>query len=392
LNRFLFRLWHHTEDETLPVEPMSEQADDRRWMRRALELAPRGWGRTAPNPMVGCVLVRDGQVVGEGWHAEYGRPHAEVEALRAAGEAARGATAYVTLEPCSHWGKTPPCTDGLLAAGVRRVVFAAYDPNPKASGGGEVLRAAGVDVLGGVEEQAARDVNAVFFHLHSAEGQRRPFVALKLALSLDARIADRDRHSVWITGEEARAETHRLRAGFDAVAVGIGTALADDPQLTVRGPVTPRVPPARVVLDSALRLPVDSKLVRTAREVPVIAVAGEDAPAERRRALEAAGVTVLLAGAGIERTLETLRQAGVRSMFVEGGAGVAGSLLRAGLVDRLHLFYAPLFLGPEGVSPFAALESPPIAGAPRWRHVATEAFGADTLVTLAREQGCSRGS
>jgi diaminohydroxyphosphoribosylaminopyrimidine deaminase/5-amino-6-(5-phosphoribosylamino)uracil reductase len=359
--------------------------DDREWMRRALALAPRGWGRTAPNPMVGCVLVRDGAVVGEGWHTEYGQPHAEVEALRRAGEAARGATAYVTLEPCSHWGKTPPCTDALIAAGVRRVVFAAYDPNPKARGGGELLRAAGIEVVGGVEERAARDANAVFFHAHSSLGDARPLVALKLALSLDARIADRERRSLWITGDEARAEVHRLRAGFDAVAVGIGTALADDPQLTVRGDVVPRVPPARVVLDRALRLPLDSTLVRTAGEVPVIAVAGEDAPEERRRALEEAGVRVVAAGAGAERTLEALRQAGVRSMFVEGGAEVAGSLLRAGLVDRLYLFYAPVFLGPEGTSPFAALESPPIADAPRWRRVETTAFGADTLITLARE-------
>jgi len=360
-------------------------ADDQVWMRRALELAPRGWGRTAPNPMVGCVIVRDGELVGEGWHREYGGPHAEVEALRQAGEAARGATAYVTLEPCAHHGKTPPCTDALIAAEVRRVVYAASDPNSKAAGGAEVLRAAGVEAVGGVEEQAARDANAVFFHAHSPAGAARPFVALKLALSADARIADRDGGAVWITGEEARAETHRLRACCDAVAAGIGTALADDPLLTVRGEIIPRIPPARVVFDRSLRLPLASKLVRGAAEAPVIAVAGEDAPVERERALEGAGVRVLRAPEGLERTLETLRQAGIRSMFVEGGAALAGSLLRAGAVDRLYLFYAPLFLGPEGLSPFAALESPPIADAARWRRVATEAFGADTLVTLARE-------
>jgi diaminohydroxyphosphoribosylaminopyrimidine deaminase / 5-amino-6-(5-phosphoribosylamino)uracil reductase len=359
--------------------------DHREWMRRALELAPRGWGRTWPNPMVGCVIVRDGAVVGEGWHREYGQPHAEVEALRQAGAAAAGATAYVTLEPCSHWGKTPPCTDALMAAGARRVVFAASDANPKARGGGEVLRAAGIEVIGGVDEQAARDQNAVFFHAHSAAGDARPFVALKLALSLDARIADRERRSVWITGDPARGEVHRLRAGFDAVAVGIGTALADDPRLTARGSVVPRIPPTRVVFDRALRLPLDSVLVRTAREVPVIAVAAEDAPADRRRALEDAGVRVLPWGGTLERTLETLRQADIRSMFVEGGAEIAGEFLRAGLVDRLYLFYAPVFLGPAALSPFAALESPPIADAPRWRRLATEAFGADTLVTLARE-------
>lgn len=358
---------------------------DREWMRRALELAPRGWGRTAPNPMVGAVLVNDGRIVGEGWHAEYGRPHAEVEALRQAGGAARGATAYVTLEPCSHFGKTPPCTGALIDAGVARVVFAAHDPNPKAAGGGAVLRAAEIEAVGGVEERAARDQNAVFFHAHSAQGARRPFVALKLALSVDARIADRDGRSAWITGDEARAEVHRLRAGYDAVAVGIGTALADDPRLTVRGEVVPRVPPARVVFDRQLRLPVDSLLARTAAEAPVIAVAGADAPGERARALERAGVRVLAGGDTLERALESLRAAGVRSMFVEGGAVVAGALLRAERVDRLYAFQAPVFLGPEALTPFAALASPPLGEAPRWRRVRTEAFGADTLVTLARE-------
>jgi len=362
-----------------------ERPDDRTWMRRALALAPRGWGRTAPNPMVGCVSVRDGELVGEGWHTEYGRPHAEVEALARAGERARGATAYVTLEPCSHFGKTPPCTQALRDAGISRVVYAAADPNPKAAGGASVLRQMGIEAVGPLDEPAVRDLDAVFFHAHSPEGARRPFVALKLALSLDARIADRAGNSVWITGDEARAQVHRLRAGFGAVAVGIGTALADDPRLTVRGDVVPRVPPARVVFDGALRLPLESNLVRTARETPVIAVGDERAPEDAARALEAAGVTVLRAGRRLERALESLREAGIRSMFVEGGAGVASSLLRAGVVDRLYLFYAPVLLGPDALSPFAGVDSPPVAAAPRWRRVATETFGADTLVTLARE-------
>lgn len=362
-----------------------ERPEDREWMRRALALAPRGWGRTAPNPMVGCVIVRDGERVGEGWHTEYGRPHAEVEALRDAGERARGATAYVTLEPCSHFGKTPPCTLALQQAGVARVVFAAADPNPKAAGGATVLRESGIQTVGPIDEPAARDLDPVFFHAHGPDGARRPFVALKLALSLDARIADRDGRSVWITGPEARAEAHRLRAGFGAVAVGIGTALADDPRLTVRGDTVPRIPPARVVFDGALRIPLDSNLVRTARETPVIAVGDERAPDDAARALEGAGVTVLRAGSGIERALESLREAGVRSMFVEGGAQIAGSLLKAGVADRMYLFYAPLLLGPDAPSPFAGVGSPPIEAAPRWRRVATQTFGADTLVTLARE-------
>lgn len=352
-------------------------------VRRAIALAANGWGRVAPNPMVGCVLVRDGEVVGEGWHTEYGQPHAEVEALRAAGDRARGATAYVSLEPCSHWGKTPPCTGALTEAGVRRVVFGGYDPNPKAQGGGEVLRAAGIEVLGGVEEAAVREQNAVFFHAHSPAGAERPFVALKLAMSLDARIADRDGRSVWITGEEARAEVHRLRAGYDAVAVGIGTALADDPLLTVRGAVESLVPPTRIVFDRRLRLPVDGKLVRSAREVPVMAVCAPDAPEDRRRALEAAGVRVV-AGSALDDQLRAIREAGVRSMFVEGGSVLASALLTADTVDRMYLFYAPVLIGPEGGSPFAGIPSPPLADAIRRRHVDTQVFGTDTLITLAR--------
>ncbi len=352
-------------------------------MRRAIALAANGWGRVAPNPMVGCVIVRDGEVVGGGWHTEYGRPHAEPEALRAAGEQARGATAYVSLEPCSHWGKTPPCTDALIAAGVRRVVFGGFDPNPKASGGAGVLRAAGIDVVGGVEEQAVRDQNAVFYHAHSPLGAQRPFIALKLAMSLDARIADRDGRSVWITGEESRAEVHRLRAGYDAVAVGIGTALADDPQLTVRGPVEPRVPPARVVFDRALRLPLDSALVRTASEVPTWAVGTRDAPDDRRRALEQAGVNIVI-GQSLPEQLRALRDAGLRSIFVEGGATLASALLSADVVDRLYLFYAPLLIGPEGMAPFGSIPSPPLANAVRWRGLETREFGSDTMVALAR--------
>lgn len=358
-------------------------AADRAFIRRAIALAWNGWGRVAPNPLVGCAVVREGQVVGEGWHAGYGLPHAEVEALRAAGERGRGATAYVSLEPCSHWGKTPPCTDALVAAGVRRVVFGGFDPNPKAMGGAEVLRAAGIEVLGGVEEQAVRDQNAVFYHAHSPEGDARPFVALKLAMSLDARIADRDGRSAWITGEESRAEVHRLRAGHDAVAVGVGTAVRDDPLLTVRGVVEPRVPPVRLVFDRALRLPADGRLVRSAREAPVWVVCEPDATAERRRPLEETGVRVI-AAAGLPDQLRAVREAGVRSLFAEGGSVLASALLVAGVVDRMYVFYAPVLIGPDGASPFAGIAGSPLAEAARWRRVETRAFGADTLVTLAR--------
>jgi diaminohydroxyphosphoribosylaminopyrimidine deaminase / 5-amino-6-(5-phosphoribosylamino)uracil reductase len=352
-------------------------------MRRALALAERGWGRTSPNPMVGCVLVKDGEVVGEGWHTEYGRPHAEVEALTAAGGAARGATAYVTLEPCAHRGKTPPCTGALMAAGVRRVVYGADDPNPKAAGGGEVLRAAGIEVTGGVEAAAAREVDPAFFHAHGPEAAARPFIALKLGLSLDARIADGSGRSVWITGDESRSEVHRLRAGFDAMAVGAGTAAADDPLLTVRGPVTPRIAPARVVFDRTLRLPLDARLVRTTADAPVVAVCEPGAPADRRSALEGAGVRVLT-GEGLAGGLKALRDAGIRSMLVEGGALLASALIAADVVDRLYLFYAPVLLGPLGMNPFGGVPSPALPDAARWRRLETRTFGADTLLVLGR--------
>lgn len=348
-------------------------------MRRALELAARGWGQVAPNPLVGAVVVRDAEVVGEGFHTAYGEPHAEVEALRHAGERARGATLYVTLEPCAHHGKTPPCTDAIRAAGVRRVVFASADPNPRAAGGGALLGAAGVQVHSGVEEAAAADLNAAFFH--RVAGADRPWTELKLALSLDARLADRHGRSAWITGDAARAEVHRMRAGHDAVAVGIGTALADNPRLTVRGAVTPRIAPVRVVFDRSLRLPCESVLSRTANEAPVWVVCGPGADAGRGSRLEATGVRVLYA-ADLPDALRQLRREGVTSLFCEGGAGIAAALLGARLVNRLHLFYAPLFLGPRGIDAFAGLPSPTISEAVRWRHLRSRSFGPDTLISL----------
>jgi diaminohydroxyphosphoribosylaminopyrimidine deaminase/5-amino-6-(5-phosphoribosylamino)uracil reductase len=241
-----------------------------------------------------------------------------------------------------------------------------------------------VEVLGGVMADEARDQNALFFHAHS--GSPRPFVALKLALTLDGRIADHAGSSVWITGEEARAEVHRLRAGFDAVAVGSGTALADDPQLTARGPLVPRVPPTRVVFDRALRLPLESRLVGTAREVPVTVVAGTDPPAENAAALQLHGVRVLVS-TDIADGLLALRESGIASVFVEGGAKLASALLNVGAVDRLYLFYAPLFLGPGGLGAFADLDTVGMGDAHRWRRLGTATFGADTLITLARRRG-----
>lgn len=228
-------------------------------MRRALVLARRGWGRTAPNPLVGAVVVRDGVVVGEGYHAEYGGPHAEVMALAKAGERARGADVYVTLEPCAHHGKSPPCVDALIAAGVRRVVFAVPDPNPVAGGGAARLREAGIAVTGEVERVPAEELNAPFLFAH--RGAARPWVTLKLAVSLEGALAPQDRSQRWLTGEAARKQVHHLRAGADAIAVGIGTVLADDPSLTVRMGRRPRVKPTRVVFDARARLPLTAKQI-----------------------------------------------------------------------------------------------------------------------------------
>ena len=333
--------------------------------------------------MVGAVVVRDGVVLGEGWHTGYGAPHAEVEALRVAGEAARGATVYVTLEPCAHEGKTPPCTQALLAAGVRRVVAAIADPNPLAKGGLNLLRAAGVEVHLGVEEDAARELNAVFFHRHASA---RSFVQLKLALSLDGALTDATRERGWLTGEEARHEVHRLRAGADAIGVGIGTVRADDPLLTVRGlEVQPRVPPARVVFDTSARLPLGSRLVQTARQQPTMVVCWAPDPAHAA-ALEHAGVT-LVHSATLADALVALRTAGIRSLLVEGGAALASSFLQEALVDRLIIFRAPLILGGGALNGFAGLPPTTLGAAQRWRVVDARRFGDDEMTVYALSSG-----
>ena len=356
----------------------SAAPDDGAWMRRALALAERGWGQTAPNPMVGAVVVRDGVVVGEGWHAHFGGPHAEIEALRAAGERARGATLYVSLEPCNHFGKTPPCTDAILAAGVRRVVAACADPSPVASGGADRLREAGVEVTLGVEETAARDLNAPFFHALASD---RPFVQLKLALSLDGALADHSRQPGWLTGELARREVHRMRAGADAVAVGIGTALADDPELTVRHAPPPRVAPTRIVFDTSGRLPRTSRLAQTASQLPVVVVCWAPEPAHAA-ALEHTGVTLLHA-ATTRDALVALRERGIRSLLVEGGATLASAFLQEALVDRLIIFRAPLVLGGGALNAFGSMPPSRAGDAPRWRLLRTQRFEDDEMSVYA---------
>ena len=358
------------------------------YMRRALSLARRGWGQTAPNPMVGAVVVRGDEIVGEGWHARYGGPHAEAMALEAAGPRARGSTVYVTLEPCAHHGKTPPCADALIAAGVSRVVAAVADPNPVASGGGERLRAAGIEYLAGVSEPEARELNAPFFFALRSD---RPWVTLKLATSIDGAITDHHRSSAWLTGPRARRVVHRLRAGSDAVAVGIGTALADDPMLTVRGRLRPRVAPARVVFDRQARLPLTSKLARTAREVPTIVVA-ESADSERALSLRDAGVRVL-PGATMPDALRQLRSNGISSVLVEGGAGLAAELLSACVVDRLVIFQAPLLLGGGSLNAFSGLPPALVRDAPRLTVLERRTIGDDLMTVYAPggEAFCSQG-
>ena len=351
-------------------------------MTRALDLAWRGWGRVHPNPLVGAVVLAGGTVVGEGWHAEFGGPHAEAAALAAAGERARGGTLVVTLEPCAHHGKQPPCCETVLRAGVRRVVAAIPDPSPVAAGGAERLRGAGVEVEIGLLSADATAQNAAF--LHHARGETRPFVALKLATSVDARIADRDRRSRWISGPAARDYVHWLRAGFAAIGVGGATARHDDPSLTVRGALAPRVTPRRVVFAPALQLPLESALVRTARDVPTTVIAGADAlDWEIGRALAAAGVE-LVPAESLEEALEALAERGVRSLLVEGGGRLAGALIRAELADRLYWVQAPLWLGERGVPAFSGLPSVPLPGVERWHPVERRALGDDTLLVLDR--------
>ena len=319
--------------------------DDAFWMARALDLAERGRGETNPNPMVGCVVVKDDRVVGEAWHRRAGSAHAEVLALERAGERARGATLYVNLEPCAHQGRTPPCAPRLAAAGLRRVVAAVRDPNPAVAGRGlALLRRSRVAVTTGVMESDALLLNEPFL---VAARKRRPFVLLKVALTLDGRIATRTGDSKWITSPYQRREARRMRRSHDAVAVGIGTVLADDPLLLPQPGV--QRPFHRIVFDSSLRMPPDSGLARSARRSPVWAICLR-ADARRRRRLEARGVIVIVAPGRAGRVsvrwaLGEMRRRGLWSVMVEGGSELLGSFLAARLLDQLALFRAPLVLG-----------------------------------------------
>jgi diaminohydroxyphosphoribosylaminopyrimidine deaminase/5-amino-6-(5-phosphoribosylamino)uracil reductase len=363
-------------------------------MRAALALARRGLGNVWPNPAVGCVIVKDGVVVGRGWTQPGGRPHAETEALGRAGEAARGATAYVTLEPCCHWGRTPPCTDAMLAAGIARAVIALRDPDPRVNGEGIArLRAGGVAVTEDVGREAAAWVNAGF--LSRIQGGR-PLVTLKLAATLDGRIAAANGESRWITSPLARRQAHLLRAAHDAILVGAGTAAADDPALTVRLPgavPAARPGPVRVVADGRLRLPLTSILVATARETPTWVLTRPGNDRARIGALAEAGCTVIevppdqaTGQPDLAEGLRALSQRGITRLFVEGGGTLAASLLRADLVDRLAWFGAPALLGGDGVPAVAALGLEGIGAMPRFARAGLVELGGDLLVHLVRAE------
>ncbi len=372
------------------AEKIREAKDaDRRFMQLALTLGRRGQGRTWPNPAVGAVVVKDGLIVGRGWTEPGGRPHAEPVALQRAGDAARGATLYVTLEPCSHTGKSPPCADAVIAAGIARVVSAIEDPNPEVAGQGHArLRAAGMTVeVGCGAADAARDHAGHFRRIRD----RRPHVILKLAVSSDDRIGAAGRKPVAITGEAAQRRVHLLRAQCDAVLVGIGTVLADDPLLTCRLPGMKDRSPVRVVLDPSLRTPGESRLVHSARETPLWLVASETAEAAAAMRLGAAGAQLIrlppasvAPGLDLPAVLRALSERGITRLLVEGGAKVASSFVAAGLVDEFWLLRGPDALGAEGVAALDALPLSALTESPAFRARASEALDKDTLTTYER--------
>jgi diaminohydroxyphosphoribosylaminopyrimidine deaminase / 5-amino-6-(5-phosphoribosylamino)uracil reductase len=362
-------------------------------MRAALALARRGLGTVWPNPSVGCVLVAQGRVVGRGWTQRGGRPHGETEALERAGALARGATAYVSLEPCCHWGKTPPCTDALIAAGIARAVIPIEDPDPRVSGRGIAkLREAGIAVDMGLCAQEAAELNAGFF-LRLRVG--RPLVTLKLAATLDGRLATAAGESQWITGPVARDRGHLLRASHDVVMIGSNTVLADDPRLTCRLPGLDGQSPVRVVVDGRLRVPLTARVVAEASRVPTWFITLKHGDAARRAAFQRAGVELIEVPATGDHTvdmaaaLHELGTRGVTRVLVEGGATLAAVLLRAGLVDRLAWFHAPLLLGGDAVPAVAPLGIHKLADAPRFERIALEAVGEDVLETLRRAGAAS---
>lgn len=353
-------------------------------MKVALDLAKKGEGFTSPNPMVGAVVVKSGEIVGQGYHEAFGKAHAEVNAIDDAGSRADGAVLYVTLEPCNHTGKTPPCTEKILEAGIRRVVMAMDDPNPKVKGGGaERLVKNGVDVVSGVCEAEARKLSE-FFIKHIRTGL--PFVILKCAATLDGRIATRTGDSRWVTGEKSRQHVHRLRHATDAIMVGIGTVKADNPSLTARLGGIECVDPVRVILDTRLSIPENAKLLRLDSDAETIVMTSDSAPPEKRAALEKIGANTVVVPIrkgtlDLRAVMRELGKRNIMSVLVEGGGRVAASALASGVVDRINFFYAPKILGGDDGVPIFKGPGPRLMNdSVRVRDAAIHIFGEDFMV------------
>jgi diaminohydroxyphosphoribosylaminopyrimidine deaminase/5-amino-6-(5-phosphoribosylamino)uracil reductase len=361
--------------------------DDQRFMQLALDLGRRGLGNSWPNPAVGAVIVKDGVVIGRGWTQAGGRPHAETEALRRAGAAARGATLYATLEPCSHHGKTPPCAEAIIAAGIARVVSAIEDPNPEVAGRGDnMLRAAGIEVTTDICAEEARRAHAGHIR-RILDG--RPHVTLKLAVSSDGKAGLVGRKPAPITGEESRARVHLMRAMNDAILTGIGTVLSDDPTLTCRLPGMAAQSPVRVALDRSLRLPPTSTLARTAKQVPVWVFCGEAASADRERALSDLGVIVQRTKAGeggldLHAVLQALGTRGVTRLMVEAGPRISAAFLRDDLVDEAFLLRGPQAIGAAGIDALDGLPLSALTGSPKLRETGSDRVGPDTHIHFER--------
>ncbi len=365
---------------------MTEQ-DDTHWIRYALMMAKRGLGRTGANPAVGCVIVKDGVILGRGRTGNTGRPHAERHALddavhRAGQDCIKGATAYVTLEPCAHTGKTPPCTDALIAYGIARVVAPFADPDDRVSGKGfAMLRAAGIEVLTGIETIAARAVLRGYLSRHE---RQRPFLTLKMAGTLDGRIATSTGESRWITGDSARKRVHLMRAQSDAILIGVGSVLADDPTLDVRLPGLQNVRPFRVVADTRLQTPLTGRLAQSVTQQPLILITSDTAPADRVDAFRALGATVVIVqvkdgSVALDKSLKKLAGMGIGSVLCEGGARLAAGLLKGGHVDELAWFTAGAAMGDNGTAAVANSGVTRLAEMPRFEQVSYERTGNDVL-------------
>lgn len=370
---------------------------DEQWMNMALQLAGKGLGRTSPNPVVGAVIVNHGQIVGTGFHQKAGGPHAEIHALREAGAKAQGATLYVTLEPCCHYGKTPPCTEAIIEAGIDRVVVATLDPNPLVAGKGiQQLRAAGIQVTVGVLEEEARRQNEVFLRYITAN---KPFCALKMAVTLDGKIATVRGDTRWITGSPARTFTHRLRGRYDAILVGINTVINDDPLLTCRLEDGQGKDPIRIILDSKLRIPPMARVLNQASEAPTIIITTGHHDPDKRKLLESWGAEVIpvddhYGKVNLNSLMEVLAERHITGILVEGGAQVAAALLEAELVDKLYWFIAPKIVGGQAApSAVAGKGRSLLKDAWQFKIHETMKLGDDLLVVLyprkAGDEACS---